>query len=99
LNKDEGGSFLANHKSAIKRMKQSESRRLLNASIRSSVKTEIKSIVKAVEKKEQDGAKAALIAVIPKISKAAAKGIFHKRNASRKISRLTRKVNALQATA
>ncbi|MCK9195878.1 MAG: 30S ribosomal protein S20 [Syntrophales bacterium] len=90
---------MANHKSAIKRMKQSESRRLLNASIRSSVKTEIKSIVKAVEKKEQDGAKAALIAVIPKISKAAAKGIFHKRNASRKISRLTRKVNALQATA
>jgi len=90
---------LANHKSAIKRMKQSESRRLLNASIRSSVKTEIKSIVKAVEKKEQDGAKAALIAVIPKISKAAAKGIFHKRNASRKISRLTRKVNALQAAA
>jgi len=90
---------LANHKSAIKRMKQSEKRRLLNASIRSSVKTEIKSIVKAVEKKEQDGAKEALIAVIPKISKAAAKGIFHKKNASRKISRLTRKVNALQAAA
>jgi len=88
---------LANHKSAIKRMKQSEKRRLLNASIRSSVKTEIKSIVKAVEKKEQDSAKEALIAVIPKISKAAAKGIFHKNNASRKISRLTRKVNALQA--
>ncbi|MFA5182949.1 MAG: 30S ribosomal protein S20 [Syntrophales bacterium] len=90
---------MANHKSAIKRTKQSEKHRLLNASIRSSVKTEIKSVVKAVEKKERDGAKEALVAVIPKISKAAAKGIFHKRNASRKISRLTRKVNALQAAA
>ena len=90
---------MANHKSAIKRTKQSEKRRLLNASIRSSVKTEIKSIVKTVEKKERDGAKEALLAVIPKISKAAAKGIFHKRNASRKISRLTRKVNALQSAA
>ena len=90
---------MANHKSAIKRTKQSEKRRLLNASVRSSVKTEIKSIVKAIEKKEQDGVKEALAAVIPKISKAAAKGIFHKKNASRKVSRLTRKVNALQASA
>ncbi len=88
---------MANHKSAIKRAKQSDRRRLRNASIRASVKTEIKSILKTIEKKEGDNAKTALAAVVPKISKAAAKGVFHKKNASRKISRLTRKVNALSA--
>jgi len=36
-----------------------------------------------------------LAGAIPKISKAAAKGVFHKKNAARKISRLTLKVNAL----
>ena len=88
---------MANHKSAIKRAKQSDKRKLRNASIRGSVKTEIKSILKTIEKKEGDNAKTALAAVVPKISKAAATGVFHKKNASRKISRLTRKVNALSA--
>ena len=86
---------MANHKSAIKRAKQNDKRRLRNASIRSSIKTEIKSILQSVEKKETDNAKATLAGAIPKISKAAAKGVFHKKNAARKISRLTLKVNAL----
>ena len=86
---------MANHKSAIKRAKQNDERRLRNTSMHSSIKTEIKTIIQAVEKKESDNAKAALAGAIPKISKAAAKGVFHKKNAARKISRLTLKVNAL----
>jgi small subunit ribosomal protein S20 len=88
---------LANHKSAIKRAKQNDKRRMRNASIRASIKTEIKSILRTVDKKDGEAARATLTRVIPKISKAAAKGIFHKKNASRKISRLTLKVNALSS--
>jgi len=87
---------LASHKSAIKRAKQSENRQLRNTSARTSVKTAIKKVLGAVEAKDKDGSKEILAAAIPQISKAASRGILHKRNASRKISRLTRKVNALQ---
>ena len=88
---------MATHKSAIKRNKQSEKSRLRNASIKSSVKTRIKSVLQAVEMKDKEGMEAALTAAIPAIDKAAAKGVFHRKNASRKISRLTRKVKAIQS--
>jgi small subunit ribosomal protein S20 len=93
---DEGGMFLASHKSAEKRAKQSENRKLRNTSTRTSVKTAIKKVLGAVEAKDKEGSKETLAAAIPQINKAGARGILHKRNVSRKISRLTRKVNALQ---
>ena len=87
---------MASHKSAIKRAKQSENRELRNIAARTGVKTAIKKVLIAIAAKDQEGSKATLAVAIPKISKAASKGILHKRNVSRKISRLTRKVNALQ---
>ncbi|MDQ5988187.1 MAG: 30S ribosomal protein S20 [Syntrophus sp. SKADARSKE-3] len=87
---------MASHKSAIKRAKQSEKRQLRNTAAGTSVKTAIKKVLSAVTAKDKEGSKEVLATTIPQISKAAAKGILHKRNASRKISRLTRKVNALQ---
>ena len=87
---------MASHKSAEKRAKQSENRQLRNTAARTSVKTAIKKVLVAVEAKDKEGSKEILAAAIPEISKAAARGILHKRNVSRKISRLTRKVNALQ---
>lgn len=87
---------MASHKSAIKRAKQSEARQLRNIAARTGVKTAIKKVLSAVAAKDQEGSKESLAVAIPKISKAASKGILHKRNVSRKISRLTRKVNALQ---
>ena len=87
---------MASHKSAIKRAKQSEKRQLRNTATGTSVKTAIKKVLSAVTAKDKEGSKEVLAATIPQISKAAAKGILHKRNASRKISRLTKKVNALQ---
>lgn len=87
---------MATHKSAEKRSKQSEEKRLINTSVKSSVKTRIKSVLSAVEEKDKTGSVAALAVAIPAIDKAASKGVFHKKTASRKISRLTKKVNTLQ---
>ena len=88
---------MATHQSAIKRSKQNEKRRLRNISIKSNIKTEIKSVVRALETKDIVQSKAALKKAIPLITKAAAKGVFHKKTASRKISRLTKKMNTLKA--
>ena len=87
---------MATHKSAEKRSRQSEQKRIRNASAKSSVKTQVKLVVKAVETKDKASSETALAKAIPAIDKAASKGIFHKKTASRKISRLTKKVNALQ---
>jgi len=86
---------LATHRSAEKRSRQNEKRRLRNSSIKSRVKTGIKSVLKTVEAKDREGSKSALAHVIPIIDEAAAKGVLHKRTASHKVSKLTRKVNAL----
>ena len=88
---------MATHQSAIKRNKQNEKRCLRNISIKSNVKTEIKSVIRALETKDIEQSKAALTKAIPLITKAAAKGVFHKKTASRKISRLTKKMNTLKA--
>ena len=97
IRNDTGGSLLATHQSAIKRSKQNEKRRLRNISIKSSVRSEIKSVARALETKDAEESKAALLKAIPVLTKAAAKGVFHKKTASRKISRLTKKVNSLKA--
>ena len=89
---------MANHRSAIKRMIQSEKRRAKNRRVKSSVKTQVKSYLKTLEEKNPDTAREILQQTISTIDKAASKGIIHKRNASRKISRLTRKYNALSAS-
>ncbi len=89
---------MATHKSAMKRARQNERRRLRNKSIKTRVKNVIKKVRLAVERKSLEEAQQALQEVIPVIDKAASKGVLHKRNAARKISRLTRKVNQLAAS-
>jgi len=84
---------LATHKSAEKRSKQNEKRRVGNISIKSRVKTYIKSVLTAVEARDKEGALNALQKAVPVIAKAGAKGVYHHKPASRYISRLTRKVN------
>ncbi len=87
---------MATHKSAEKRARQNEKRRARNTALRSSVKTEIRTVLTAATVKNKEEAATSLTQAIPAIAKAAAKGAFHKKTASRKISRLARKVNALQ---
>jgi len=86
---------LATHKSAEKRARQNKKRQLRNASVKSSVKTRLKAVLGAVEDKKKDDSRKALSEAIVIIDKAVSKGVLHKNTASRKISRLTRKVNQL----
>ena len=86
---------MASHKSAIKRSKQGEKRCERNINAKSAIKTSIKSVLGVVGDKDKEGSKAALAKAIPTIQKGVAKGVLHKKTASRKISRLTKKVNAL----
>ncbi|MFQ5900669.1 MAG: 30S ribosomal protein S20 [Thermodesulfobacteriota bacterium] len=89
---------MAIHKSVLKRHRQSLKRQARNMSIRSSLKTIIKKLREAADKKETDNAKTFLVQAIKLIDKAASKGVIHKNNASRNISRLTRRVNALESS-
>jgi small subunit ribosomal protein S20 len=90
---------LATHLSAIKRARQNEKRRLRNLNIRTTVKSSIKKVRVAIEKKDVEGARKALSKAIPIIQKADSKGVFHRNTSARKISRLTREVNALKTKA
>ena len=89
---------MATHKSALKRQKQDEKRSQRNVHIRSTLKTLIKRVRLAVEAKDIDKAKTTLAEAIPAIDKAKSKGVIHRNTASRKISRLTRRVNSLQSS-
>lgn len=86
---------MANHKSALKRIRQNEKKAQRNKHVRSTLRTFIKRVREAVEGKDAALAKEALTAAIPVIDAAASKGVIHRSNASRNVSRLTRLVNTL----
>lgn len=86
---------MANHKSAIKRAKQNEVRRIRNRSRRTRMKHAIKSLEEALVSRNVEEAQSRLKEAISVIDRTASKGVIHKNHASRRISRLTQKVNAL----
>ena len=88
---------MANHKSAEKRNRQSQVRRIRNRANRTRMRNAVKAVDSAIATGSQDDAVAALNVAIPVIAKTASKGTIHKKNASRKISRLTRRVNGMSA--
>ena len=88
---------LANHKSALKRARQNEIRRLRNKSNKTKVKGLIKDVRLAVDENAADSAAEKLNTVKSAIDKAAKKGVIHKRTAARKVSRLTKLVNSVNA--
>ncbi|OIP49623.1 MAG: 30S ribosomal protein S20 [Desulfobacterales bacterium CG2_30_60_27] len=90
---------MANHKSALKRNRQAQLGRVRNKANRTRVKNVVRAVDEAIGEKSVEMAQAALKLAIPAIQKAASKGAFHKKNASRKVSRLTKRVNAFAATA
>ncbi|MGC2423520.1 MAG: 30S ribosomal protein S20 [Nitrospirota bacterium] len=83
---------MANHKSALKRNKQSLVRRERNRQAKAALRTIVKSFNTAVAK-DPETAKELLASAVPAIAKAASKGIIHKNAASRKISRLSKKLH------
>jgi small subunit ribosomal protein S20 len=95
-----GGDYtMANrHPSAMKRARQNVRRNERNSTLRSALRTTVKKVVVAVGQQDVAAAAATLPEAIRALGKATSKGIVHKNYASRKISRLTRKVAALSAT-
>jgi len=88
---------LAIHKSAIKRARQNEIRRLRNKSSKTRVKNIIKDVRLAVSENSSEAALKNLNISKSIIDKAAKKGVIHPQTASRKISRLSRLVNTISS--
>ncbi|MCC8044806.1 MAG: 30S ribosomal protein S20 [Clostridiales bacterium] len=86
---------MANIKSAKKRILVSQKKHDRNKSIKSSVKTAIRKVEAAVAANDKAAAEEALLAATSTIDKAATKGVYHKNNAARKVSRLAKAVNGM----
>ncbi len=86
---------MANHKSALKRNKQTIVRQQRNRSQRTRIKNVIKAVDEQIAAGNAQEAGNALLAAQSVIDKGAASGIIHKNKAARKISRLARKIAAL----
>jgi len=84
---------LRKNKSAIKRTKQSEARRLRNSHVKTTMKTQIKKALSAAETKDKENLDVLFVKAVSQINKAVSKGVIHRNNASRKVSRLAKKVN------
>lgn len=86
---------MANIKSAKKRILVDRRNAERNKAIKSKVKTAIKGVDAAIAAGHKDAASKALTTAISEINRAASKGVFHKKTASRKISRITVAVNKI----
>ncbi|NMM51547.1 30S ribosomal protein S20 [Paenibacillus aquistagni] len=90
---------MPNIKSAVKRVKSSDKRRMLNASQKSALRTAVKAADAALTNNETEAAQTAVALASKKLDKAVTKGLIHKNAAARKKSRLAQKLNALLAQA
>ncbi len=86
---------MANIKSAKKRILVSRKRADRNKSVRSRIKTAVKKVDAAIEAGDKAAATEALRAAVSELDKATKKGIYHKNTTARKVSRMTKSVNAL----
>ena len=86
---------MANIKSAKKRILVNQTKAARNKAIRSKVKTSIKKVDAAIAAGDKAAAQAALLAATTEIDKATSKGVYHKNNASRKVSRISKAVSSM----
>ena len=86
---------MAHHRSAKKRIRQTEKRTAINRSRVSRIKTFMRKVEVALAQGDYAGAQTAFAQAEPEIRRGVTKGVLHLNNASRKISRLARRVRAL----
>ena len=86
---------MANHKSALKRAKQNEIQRIQNKGYKTKVKKAVKEVRTAITENTPTQARASLDKAVSIIQKSASKGVIHKNQSARKVSRLTLQVNKL----
>ncbi|MBX3081794.1 MAG: 30S ribosomal protein S20 [Anaerolineae bacterium] len=89
---------MANHKSALKRIRNSAKKRARNRVVITNARTVVRSAREAIVGGKADEAKTATVAAISALDKAASKGIIHANNAARRKSRLMKRLAALEAT-
>lgn len=88
---------MANHKSAVKRTRQNEIRRLRNRGVKTRIKNIVKDAHAAADGDNNEAAGAQFKAAQSLIDKAAKQGVLHRKTAARKISRLNKTVRRTQA--
>jgi small subunit ribosomal protein S20 len=86
---------MATHKSAEKRIRQTEKRTAINRSRMSRVRTFVKKVETAIETGDKQAAQSAFQVAQPELHRATTKGVLHKNTVSRKLSRLATRINAL----
>jgi small subunit ribosomal protein S20 len=90
---------LANTKSAIKRLRSAERRRLHNREYRGRARTAVKRARQLIEAGQAEEARQAVRAAVSALDKAATKGIIHQNNAARRKSRLLRSLGQMEQSA
>jgi small subunit ribosomal protein S20 len=88
---------MAHHKSAEKRIRQTETRTAQNRARSSRIKTEVKKVEQALTTGNKTAAEAALRDAQPELQRGVSKGLLHRNTVARKISRLSKRVKALAA--
>ncbi len=88
---------MANHKSALKRARQSQVARLRNLAHKTKAKTAVKEVRAALGDKNLEKAKEGFKKTVSILQKTASKGVIHKKKAARKISRLAKAIHKAAA--
>ena len=86
---------MANTPQAKKRIRRNQARAEINGARVSRIRTFIKKVESAIEGGDKDAAKTALSNAQPELARGVARGVIHKNTASRKMSRLSKRVAAL----
>ena len=86
---------MANTPQARKRIRRNDSRALINGNRLSRIRTFVKKVESALEGGDKAAAAEALAAAQPELARGVARGVMHKNTASRKLSRLTKRVASL----
>ena len=86
---------MPHHKSAEKRLRQTEKRTATNRARLSRVRTFVKKVESAIETGDKAAAQSALQVAQPELHRATSKGVLHKNTVARKLSRLAARINSL----
>ncbi len=86
---------MANSPQARKRIRRNDARALINGNRLSRIRTFVKKVEAALDGGDKTAAAEALAAAQPELARGVARGVLHKNTASRKLSRLTKRVAAL----
>jgi len=88
---------MAHTRSAQKRIRQTETRTVVNRARKSRVRTNLRNVEEAIAGGDAAAAAAALKAAEPEVMRGVTKGVVHKNTAARRISRLAKRINAMQS--